>query len=182
MLIDGWVEVTRGRVREPGPGFIWHPVIYASGFLADNDTIAGCMFGVRNNTDFTPVAPDRGLPPDVSAPVAHDLQAIGQLGGRYPTWISWPELQVVDWDEMALDGWAHGRDRHGACGVKLPRGDPQRVEGTSWVEDGCTYRVEKVTRREACGPEWQLLMDLMATLAAHYGDGHVRLVVCFDLS
>jgi hypothetical protein len=37
-----------------------------------------------------------------------------------------------------------------------------------------------ITRREALSDQWQLLFALMQTLARHYGDDGVRLVVWFD--
>jgi hypothetical protein len=53
-------------------------------------------------------------------------------------------------------------------------------EGHTWQVDETTYRIERLTRREALSPDWSLLFRLMEELAQVYGENRVRLVVWFD--
>ncbi|MGW7404040.1 hypothetical protein ACWGI9_09910 [Streptomyces sp. NPDC054833] len=53
----------------------------------------GCLFGVRNYAGFQPLAPDRGLPVDLSSGMRAKLGpwvAAGDLYGA--SWVSWAEL------------------------------------------------------------------------------------------
>ncbi|MET8976012.1 hypothetical protein ABZX85_10370 [Streptomyces sp. NPDC004539] len=73
-----------------------------------------CLFGVRNSFGFRPLAEGRGLPGDVSEGVRE--QYYGEAYGA--TWISWAELEGVDWEERNVSG-------------ELSRGEVAGV-GTHW--------------------------------------------------
>jgi hypothetical protein len=57
----------------------------------------GCLFGVRNYAGFQPLAPDRGLPVDLSSGMRAQLEpwvAAGHMHGA--SWISWTELASIN--------------------------------------------------------------------------------------
>ncbi|MFD7085574.1 hypothetical protein ACFYXV_23745 [Streptomyces sp. NPDC002181] len=113
----------------------------------------GALFGVRDTTLFRPLAPDRGLPPDVTrdARAAYEGWSVAHSG----SWITWAELKAADWDTIAL-------------------------EETTWY-DGNLDRIGRPTRRQAVrDEEWGPVWDVMRTLARLHGDEGVRLVVWFD--
>lgn len=53
-------------------------------------------------------------------------------------------------------------------------------EGQQWERDGIIFRAEKLKRKESLeGSDWNKVFAEMETLASHYGDDGVRLVVWF---
>ncbi|WP_406287986.1 hypothetical protein [Embleya sp. NBC_00896] len=65
-----------------------------------------CLFGVRASGHWRPVAADRGLPSDASTTTRAELAdrcdvAFGS------TWLDWPEVTAIDWDEPALPRATH---------------------------------------------------------------------------
>jgi hypothetical protein len=116
--IDGRVEIQNAFFEQPERND-WHAVIDA-GFILDRDyTMFGSMFGVRNSTSFAPVAANRGLPADAS----EDLEALAIAEGNHShTWITWNELQAVNWDEVGLvygTDQISRRDALGPAGILL---------------------------------------------------------------
>lgn len=90
---------------------VWHPAIDL--FLLDPGNAynaLACLFGVRNSFGFRPLTEGRGLPADASESVREQCHA--HAYGE--TWISWAELESVDWEETDAPGkWS----RHGAAGA-----------------------------------------------------------------
>ena len=138
--IHGWVEV--------GDDETWYAVINAGQLLDRNYDTFGMLFGVRNRAGFTPVAPDRGLPTDISDEVReHGNPPEGADDDAWicyhsPTWISWAEVRAIQWEESALD--------------------------------------KPLTRRVALDDSFQMVFEMMESLAKRSGDSNVRLVVWFD--
>jgi hypothetical protein len=178
--IRGWVEVRDATLDEDIGEILWSAVIDAGSLLSRNYTMFGALFGVRNHSDFKPVAGGRGLPDPVSPTVKTEATEWDDYHSH--TWVSWRELKAVDWDERDLAGLAFGyrkgEESH-SIGKYLDRSDSRRGEGSTWSEGDTTYRVETITRREALGRECELLFRLMEILAERYGDDYVRLVVWF---
>jgi hypothetical protein len=57
----------------------------------------GCLFGVRNQAGYRPLAAGRGLPRDVSSGLRAESEpwvAEGHLTGA--TWVSWAEIAALD--------------------------------------------------------------------------------------
>ncbi|GAB7109400.1 hypothetical protein JCM4814A_77140 [Streptomyces phaeofaciens JCM 4814] len=147
----------------------------------------GCLFGVRNHAGFRPLAAGRGLPDDVSAETRR-IREERVSGAHDTTWIGWPELARVDWDEPAaeVDGRVHeyapapdgGWTRVG----KRLRPGHGRPEGDAWTEHGRLFRVARLTRRDAVPEDgdWAPVWTVMRTLAELHGGENVRLVVWFD--
>jgi hypothetical protein len=125
--------------------------------LGRNYALLGSLSGVRNATDFAPVAADRSLLHNLSVRTGRDAE-----WEKYHshTWVTWKELEAVDWDELALD-W----------GDEFRRiiGKPDR--------DGPP---EMITRRQTLNADWHRLTEMAAPLVRLYGADRVRLVVWFD--
>ncbi|MFJ9576416.1 hypothetical protein ACIRQF_08550 [Streptomyces sp. NPDC101191] len=201
--ISGYIECERDyRVDFAAAGSFWHPAMDLDHLYDTRDPRAfGCLFGVGDRS-FEPLASERGLPSDVSQRVAWLVE---ELGGRWPSWISWAEVERVDWDETApaVDPHIHEYRR------RTPEGDwcfhasggynsrfeqvsglnghealypgNHWPEGTEWADGDRLFRVERLTRRQAV-PEvqWSPVWTVMRTLAARHGAEHVRLVVWFS--
>jgi hypothetical protein len=140
----------------------------------------GCLFGFQNHANFVPIAAERGLPADVSTRVREEAEraaALDVTGMVSPTWVTWAELERVDWHEPAAapDSRVHRyvRDERGEwvfdtkaswdrrlaehLGKATPEGIaeallppyPQWEEGQAWDIDGFLYRAERLRRRDA---------------------------------
>src|SRR3954454_12601372 len=100
--IHGWVEVRDAAVDVEIDEILWFAVIEVAFLLHRNYTAFGSLFGVRNHTDFAPVASGRGLPEHVSPVVQAEATRWDDYHSH--TWVSWAELKAVDWEERALAG------------------------------------------------------------------------------
>jgi hypothetical protein len=161
----------------------------------------GCLFGVRNYAGFRPLAPKRGLPPDIAELTANDAGRFTEKFGA--TWITWNELQSVDWDEPALhadvrlhqfrrldDGtwrfetkasWSPVAEQLGITIEQGISGTKVFPEGSEWQIGDRLYRAERLTRRDAVPPDgdWAIVWTMMSALAERHGPDNVRLVVWF---
>ncbi|MEW2519956.1 hypothetical protein [Actinacidiphila alni] len=208
--IHGMVECRLWHVHEEdGETGEWHAAIGLDVLYAGQDYDAfGCLFGVRNDAGFRPLAAGRGLPADTSGAVRAELSGWG-ADAHSASWISWAEVARVDWDEPAesTDRRVH-RYRRTADGLSYEgksvwdpahaaalaaRGTPPTAAGGppdgAWWQDGAewavgdtVFRAVRLRRRDAVPPdgEWQPVWTTMRTLAALHGEDNVRLVVWFD--
>jgi len=141
--IYGWVELSRTRD-------FWYGVIRIRHLVDPSYAMFGSLFDHDNIFDFTPVAAHRGFPEYLSDAVLGE--GIGPQDGVYdPTWVSWSELKVIDWQEKA--------------NLTLDETDPLS---------------DLPTRQDVVTPGWAALFRIMEILAHEYGDERVRLVVWFD--
>lgn len=114
--IHGWVEVQHGI---PGRLTWWGGAIRLNAVVGRDYDGFGCLFGVRDSTNFAPVAPRRGLPPNLSAdvkidsmgPTAAHVSSIAHAdvearlaADRYhsASWLTFAEIKAIDLDEPAL--------------------------------------------------------------------------------
>ncbi|MEV7860295.1 hypothetical protein AB0O86_16015 [Streptomyces hirsutus] len=163
----------------------------------------GCLFGVRNYSGFQPLAPDRGLPVDLSSGMRAQLEpwlAPGELDSA--SWVSWAELATLDltaapdhfvgrlswhtrtlpstvYQQLVTDPWQP--EVLSTVGVPPAdlRGTTTRVE---WSTDKLNCAYEPLTVGAVLGPEthWPHVFAVMKALAGRFGDDGVRLVVAFD--
>jgi hypothetical protein len=85
--------------RQPGVGTDYYdgePWVAAMDLwpLYDETNYAafGCLFGVRNYAGFQPLAPDRGLPVDLSSGMRSQLSPWAASGDLHSaTWVNWAE-------------------------------------------------------------------------------------------
>ncbi|MDQ0934747.1 hypothetical protein [Streptomyces turgidiscabies] len=163
----------------------------------------GCLFGVRNYAGFQPLAPDRGLPLDLSSGMQSHVGSSVIAGDLHSaSWVNWAELAAMDrttepdhfigrltWHTKSLPSTLHQQlvsdswPSEALSMVGVPpadvRGAAKRVEWTTG-EVKCTY--EPLTVGAVLGPEthWQHVFAVMKALADRFGDDGVRLVVAFD--
>ncbi|MBV1856504.1 hypothetical protein [Catellatospora tritici] len=164
-----------------------------------------CLFGVRSTGSWLPVAAARGLPDTPSEQFRSELSAWGDAAFGV-TWISWPEVEAIDWDEPALrratdvaeyrrvgdalvlvreDVWSRKFGR--AAGVDTLEVDPDRVadlwdEGTEWHVGDTVFRVRRARRRDLVPSDgiWHSVWTVMQVLAGVHGEENVRLVAWFE--
>lgn len=194
--VYGWVEF-RNPVSEQRDS-----IIKLDSLLDDrNYEVFAWLFGICRKQDipmrwdFVTVAFERGLPPDVSDDAATEYADISQ---RIPqeafgaTWISWREMQTVDWDEPIEDriietyndkpggGTVYWRSQFLRKHANAVPGTPDSLTpGQRWAVNDHRYEVVATRRRDVLEPNWTLLFRLMETLADKYGDESVRMVVWF---
>ncbi|MFF2845467.1 hypothetical protein ACFVT5_03925 [Streptomyces sp. NPDC058001] len=205
--IHGYVEC-----RTWGPGLAptetaWYPAVPLPMLGVARDYPAyDCLFGVRGSGVWRPVAAGRGLPPDASETVTAEMADWGP-GAFGATWLGWPEILSVDWDEPAVpratdiaryrrlpDGtlelvhrsvWSRGFAH--ASGIDTLTVPPDRIgdlypEGTEWDTGRTVYRAERARRRDAVPEDgtWGPVWTVMGALAEVHGVEGVRLVVWFE--
>jgi hypothetical protein len=189
--IYGWVEAKLPFYEEGG----WKPVIDLFWLydVRDYDSF-GCFFGVTNYAKFRPIAPGRGLPADISPEVKQDVEHFGDDAFGH-TWITWDEIKQIDWDEESVhvDERVHeyGRNKQGELvftgKASWSREFAERVGYDKCIDDQeqewdlgeVVYRRERMKRKEIKA-NWEGLFHFLETLAARYGNDHVRLVVWFS--
>lgn len=169
----------------------WYDVINVSSLILQSYDLNGCLFGVDNYAEFSPLFANRGIPVDCGANLANRIS--GCLDDEdHPSWVLYTELACVDWNECALS-----RDyRISEYSVRADGGDVfvtkwinkmgydwvrQALENEQEVRDGDRVFRRPVLRRvdAISGTDFDLLMRLMACLADRFGDSGVRLVVWF---
>jgi hypothetical protein len=103
MDIEGWIEVA--RLPDLSDEYAWFGTINLSAIVDVADSDSELLFGISKacasgEINVQPLAADRGLPPNPSAELQHDLQTIathekqygnGEIGGY--TYASWAEIQ-----------------------------------------------------------------------------------------
>lgn len=184
----------------------WEYLVDLEPLVARDYPLFGCMFGVRNYLEFTPVAADRGQPDDTSTRLRTLVRSWGR-DAHSVTWIGWDEIKAIDLDEQVE--WTASRPRvyrrlpddseiyvyDGNFPAEFPRlehdgsiykywtpeGDPW-VEGAEWHSpDGDIYRYDRPRRRHVLNKRWwQTIRDLCEVVEPSCGADNIRLVVWFD--
>ncbi|MEV5981853.1 hypothetical protein [Streptomyces sp. NPDC052114] len=163
----------------------------------------GCLFGVRNDAGYRPLAAGRGLPDDLSGRLREELAswvADGELDGA--TWVSWAELAGLDPDAgpdryVGRLSWEHVSSPYLRHRRMLPARWPDEVVATvgppppgldtardhlEWQVEDLVCRYEPLAAGSILGPgtHWPHVFAVMKALAGRFGDDGVRLVVAFD--
>lgn len=154
-----------------------------------NYNMFGFVFGVRNYTEFKPLAHDRGLPDNASAILRGQSGDYG-VDGHSHSWITWEELEKADWGEHIQDAWIyHYKNVKGEwveqggfmASSALPNEIHERCrKGEEVMYEGQLYKCPKITPKDQISGDWKQDFDLMKDLAKKYGSNHVRMVVWFD--
>ena len=102
--MDGWVAVSKGITMGCDIHAYEEWKVKGAWHLAKEVEIDRCyelfthMAGVRqygDRTNITPIAQDRGLPPDVSVMVALNAESWGADGHSH-SWMTWDEVIALD--------------------------------------------------------------------------------------
>lgn len=163
----------------------------------------GCLFGVRNYAGFQPLAPDRGLPSDLSSGMRAELGPWAESGALHgASWVSWAELAAIDlmaapdqfigrltwrtkttpstgYRQLVSDPWPS--EVLSTVG-EPPRDTRDATSRVEWTTGELTCMYEPLTMGAVLGPEthWPHVFAVMRALAGRFGDDGVRLVVAFD--
>lgn len=176
--IHGWIEISEYDR--------WYGIIRIQNLINRGYDMFGCLFGVKNHAGFNPVVNERGMPLDSSHEVKEDWW---HKISESHTWIMWSEIQKIDWDEPAvkLDQrvryYQKNANDEWEMYMKAYSGHPPEIQldrEQSIQIGNILYKVERMTRRDALRPQWELLFDMMQKLANRFGEENVRLVVWFD--
>lgn len=145
----------------------WYSVIDTGAVLIGNYDFFGCLFGIRNPSNFEPLFANRGIPEDCCDEIKQDFQNGGFLE---PTWCTYKELLNINFDEKALAPDSRVLQNYNGVIVKgYPNNDAERAQA------------KIMTRGEALDePGYKLLLSLMQVLASRYGDSNVRWIAYFD--
>lgn len=130
-----------------------HPNHWCAGILIDCIVIGhydayGCLFGVKNYAEFRPIAANRGIPFNASMPVREDESQQDEHSYGH-SWITWAEIQAIDWDEQGLDFDQRHPDEYA------------------------------VRRSILESEDWIFLFNVMELFGERYGADNVRMVVWF---
>ena len=203
--ISGAIECRPGFGFLPDPEVAWEFAIDLAQLNCSQSYDAfGCLLGVANYAGFTPIAAERGLPSDIADRTRQDHARYSNESFAQ-TWVTWAELDAVDWDEPAErpdarvhrylqdadGGWvmadksSWNRDLAQVTGVSLAdatAGTPVYPEGTQWRIGNQLFRSERLIRRDAVPATgaWAPVWTVMRTLADLHGGDNVRLIVWFD--
>lgn len=192
--IHGHIEVDKSHAEDDT---WWETAGTLFPFVGRSYDAFGCLFGVRNYSNFHPVAKDRGIPSDVGREAKEDHESWG-IDAHSETYLTYEEIQEIDWDKTAeeaderysvLDenkeptgikfslspasGWVDVVDENREA---IEAGEPVPNEaGDKYIQR------RKLKRREALSGSWEwLLFDYMELLADRFGEESVRVVVWFD--
>lgn len=190
----------------------WYPIMDAGPLFGRDSEAFGCLFGVPGRSAFSPVAAERGLPPDVSIRVQEEAKKYANsdvAGFCYPSWVTWAELEQVDWDEVepgslpvlhrfvrdAGGGWAPdtevARSSVSTDATSWDMAVDEEMDesvfgsgitwkhGQEWLVGDRLYRAVYPTRRDALNDEVWSLFAIMRELAKRFTSEGVRLVVWF---
>jgi hypothetical protein len=163
--IHGWVEVAWNPLHD------WAGVISVGVLVERNRMFWGWL--LRDEGNFGPIAAQRGVTADASPEVRQRVAEVERFIESNEvhsfTWITWSELERINWDEGPLEGR-----------------QPMSLVLKGMVGEGTEQQpdlepVQLLTRRDTLGdsPGWQLLFDLMRRLAQSYGADNVRIVAWF---
>jgi hypothetical protein len=194
--IHGWVEYWDEDLE------MWSSVIRLAPLVSDrNYPLFAWLFDVHKEPggmhwDFAPIAAGRGLPPDASPEAATDYATDT---AKYPeeyhgvTWISWREVQSIDWDEPIEDmivesqlyrpgGIYSWRSQFMQYHADLLPDQAEKLQpGQRWQMGDKLYEVIAMRRRDVLEERWELLFRLMEMLAPRFETAdHLRWVVWFD--
>lgn len=194
--IHGCLEVYDGVDKK------WRTVFDLDLLNLHNYQMFASLFGIRNTRyQFEPIAPYRGLPQDCTEETQNKYKDDNgfreeeSVDAHSVSWISWKELEAIDWDEHPGEPeeiWLHDPGSpFTSCYLleemkEMSRLTEREIEllrgGEEVSKEGIRYQYFKRRRRDAlhAGSHWRLLFDLLQALAEDPMTPEVRLIVWFD--
>ncbi|MFA4798600.1 hypothetical protein [Pyrococcus kukulkanii] len=174
--IYGWVEV---RYLDR-----WWAVVKIDNILSRNYEMFSLLFGVDRlgGVNMT-IAGMRGFPDDASTEAERDYQAAEKPPA---SWITYEEIENFDWNTEVETDYIHIYKDGKLVGKvfytsRLTEDELKELHEKGRLEKGgLTYITGKIRAKDLLSRDWEILLDLMGTLAKHYGSKNVRLVVWFD--
>lgn len=194
--VHGWVEYCH-VADEEFAGDDWYALINLREMLGGDPPLAGCLFGTESNPLFEPLAPERGLPPEVSRMTRLDYE---EASGDHASWVSLAELEATDWDatpdlstittQEEWDRAVHRTERRNQRGrleakfvdawTDLPEDTLSTLKTDHRARhDGDVYQVVPKRLRDMAVYDWAMLWTWLTALRDRWGlDGdNIRLVV-----
>lgn len=193
--IHGRVEVDHWSKFDDEGDSWWCVASHLHPFVGRRYDAFGCLFGVRNNAGFEPIAADRGIPGDAARKTREAYESWGR-DAHSASYFTYAELQNIDWSKPAkqLDGRYSVLDEN-----KEPTGtkfgfasgwadviseNREAIDAGEAVpnEAGDKYiQRRRLTREDAIAGDWDwFLNEHLGHLAERFGEGAVRVVVWFD--
>lgn len=187
MHLQGWIE-TRTQEDEQ---WSWQSVVSLNTSLGrDEGAALGLLFGVSNGAGWTPIAPARGLPPDISPRARQDYARSPEAFGG--TWALWSELRAITPDRAAraFSPWIYEYEHTGGQAYRLVQrftsasflsaeDEAELADGKEVRCDTHVYRRRRLCAADVMTAEWRARFRALSTLGARVGPDHVRVVVWF---
>lgn len=172
-----------GHIDFRGADGNWERAEELGDLLTQSYDFYGSLFGVRNDTGFSPIAASRGIPGDIQAGFhawERERDADEEEAAKAGV-LGFGSRGRNDYDHPGYRSEGVGGERHGhtwilyseLLAIDLNEPGP----GTPPTPAG---RGGHATRGAAMGGFYQNLVDAMAPYAKKYGPENVRVVVWFD--
>lgn len=179
--IHGWVEYSLD-------GYTWEPMLNAEAVLSRSYDIFGLLFGVRNYVNFIPIAPERGLPSDVSDFVKKQG---GDEDGHSHSYITLEEFNAIDWkqESQEFDGRIHMyqkvKGKWKSSGKASSSGyiDVNSILATGkqeLIKGNTKYVVEKTKAKDCLEGNFEEMFKYLNNIQEQNNWYKIRLVVWFD--
>jgi hypothetical protein len=185
--IRGWIEIYLPTISE------WAAITDISLLVEQSYNAYGCLFGVRNHSDFVPIAAERGVPSDASDVVKKETANLEYYNSQ--SWIRYSEIEAINWEESVVDAYVHvykklenGDYATSYSAGYVPNTPLNRQVGDIWhvngndakiYKNGELHKIERINRGDALRA-FQVVFDMMAILAKQNRSENVRLVVWFN--
>jgi len=180
--IHGFVEVRDARpesLKKYRDDFVpwWTPIICVGSFLTRDYNLFGVLAGVRwydPSWEWEPIAPNRGLPDDVSYEVRSSCMMYDEKQREWvddedhhsTTWMLLSEIKAFNWDKKINDQKHNPEFTQYLKKGKEEERPPMFIDNWVPLYDYCD--------------EFKTVRRLMEELVNIYGNENVRLIIWFD--
>lgn len=172
--IHGYIEVKKSDWAD-----YWDACMDIKSIIGRNYSMFATLFGVRNYDEFNAVAPDRGLPQNVSDEVKADFETWG-CDAHSPSFITLQEFKNINWDEHGttlsqfIDCYKLGENKPFASFIsssELRPADYRLLQQGETVTKGeITYKRNFSKKSDAKSKDWELLFSIMEQLQNFYDE------------
>lgn len=185
--MQGWVETQ----TEENAQSSWQSVVSLNTSLGrDEGAALGLLFGVSNGAGWTPIAPTRGLPLDISPRARQDYARAPEAFGV--TWALWSELRTITPERTAraFSPWIYEYEHMGGQAYRLVQrftsasflsaeDEAELADGKEVRRGARVYRRRRLCAADVMTSEWRTRFRVLSAMGARVGDEHVRVVVWF---